>query len=152
LTVTIRKNFIRGDYTKYRDEPLLHIVINDFKPALEIEDARCLFLDAFYRKLLTDFLGDQQLDVGHGNVMSPARETGESARRLKYLSEQVKIIKGHWNSWYLESHPYLFSINFNRELETAEVHFRVKYQGGEARYTKKSGVWVLEELKFNRIE
>ena len=85
--------------------------------------------------------------------MNPSRARGQSEKRLEFMNKKLNIIHGHWGGyWHIETHPMVFSINFNKKRNLAKVNYRLVYQGGEAIYVKKNGKWTLKEAYLTWIE
>lgn len=127
--------------------------IMNFRPNLFFQEARVLYLTPKYDTIINKFLGNEHYELGTGNIMNPAKEKGNSAKRLEFLNDKLLIIYGHWGGyWHIETHPYVFRIDFNKDRTIAKVHFRLVYQGGEANYYKENGIWKLKNSYMTWIE
>lgn len=152
LVITKRATLKKDDFGRYTVPADYIFTIDNFYPYIELSEKIPLYLSAYSREYLLQFLGDESYPLGHGNIMNPARAKGDSRRRQRFLNQFVRILHGHWGGWHLESHPYVFSINFNNDYSQAMVDFRIVYQGGEAIYKKKRGEWKLITSELTWIE
>lgn len=132
-----------GYFENYDSLLLAKDSIIDFRPALELNDVKTLYLTTEYRKVLLDFLGDKHRPLGFGGIMNPARSRGNSEKKQEFLNRLLIIIYGHWGGyWHLETHPQVFDITFNKSKDLAVVHYRLGYEGGDAYYRLKGTQWV----------
>lgn len=134
-------------FSYFEDNDSLILVkerISNFRPDVHFEQAKTLFLFPKYKKAINKFLGSKSNPLGFGGIMNPSSAKGQSAERLKFLSEKLKIIHGHWGGyWHIETHPYVNVIDFNKDRTYAKVYFRLGYQGGVAIYSKKNEKWEM---------
>jgi hypothetical protein len=127
--------------------------IINFRPELQFEKAKTLYLLPKYELVINKFLGSKNYPLGTGGIMNPSRARGKSAKRLKFLNKKLNIIHGHWGGyWHIETHPEVFSIDFNNDKTIAKVNYRLVYQGGEATYIKQNGEWNLKDAHLTWIE
>jgi hypothetical protein len=127
--------------------------ICNFRPPLQIEQSKVLYLTTEYKKSIYHFLGTESTKVGTPNLMSPSRSKGESEKRYKQIRSFIPILHGHWGGyWHLETHPYVFTILFNKDLKIAKFDYRVGYQGGEATLTKGTNGWTIQKSEATWIE
>lgn len=124
-----------------------------FRPQLQLANIKCLPLTNEYNDLLNRYLGNKHYKLGKGSIMSPARSKGESEKRMKFLSNFIKIWYGHWGGyWQLHSYPYASRIVFDKDFNNAVVYFRMVYEGGYAYFNKINDQWTLVEAKRTWIE
>lgn len=133
-------------------EPVLRLIINDFRPNIKIGGAKIVILTDEYKWILEEFLGDEQYDLGHGSIMAPAQARDESLKRQQYINQVTKVMHGHWGGWHLTTHPEVYQIDFNNSLSSATAHYRVGYSGGEAMFKLENNNWVMESFKLTWIE
>jgi hypothetical protein len=127
--------------------------IVDFRPPVEIEISRVLYMMPEYDSALNLFLGTQATRVGAGDIMNPSFPEGESEKRYLLLRPWLPILHGHWGGyWHLETHPFVSQILFNRQINRALVEFRVGYQGGEGLLVREAGIWKIKESHATWIE
>lgn len=127
--------------------------IINFRPELQFEQAKTLYLLPKYQIVINKFLGSKSFPLGFGGIMNPSRARGKSAKRLDFLNKKLKIIHGHWGGyWHIETHPEVFSIDFNNDKTIAKVNYRLVYQGGEAVYIKQNNEWKLKDAHLTWIE
>ncbi len=124
----------------------------EFRPRLNFEAAKAVYLSKSRRDELLKFLGNESVPFATGGIMNPARAKGESKKRMEFLSQYVRLYHGHWGGWHVLTHPHVYSIVFDNERTTASVNFRIVYQGGTAKYEKQNGKWVLDSSGLTWIE
>jgi hypothetical protein len=125
----------------------------DFRPPLRFGSPEGVVLTERFRTLLNQFLGNDHLSLGAGNIMSPARSKGESKNRQQFLEKYIKIWYGHWGGyWQLYSYPVVASITFDHTFSHAVINYVLVYEGGYAYFVKKGGVWMLVEARRTWIE
>lgn len=129
------------------------VTIDDFRPAISNDTISLLYLNADYESAINCFLGSDYAPFGSGNVMRPAFAIGESYKRYQFLNNFLKFFHGHWgNYWHLETHPEVLSISFNTSKDSAQVKFRLGYQGGEVILGKKENSWKIIDHYMTWIE
>ncbi len=127
--------------------------ISNFRPNITFTQAKILFLLPSYKDAISKFLGSENLPPGSGNIMSPAKTKGESTKKLQFLNQKLRIFLGHnGRRWYIETHPNISHIDFNKDKSLAKVYYRLVYQGGEATYKKINGKWKFINAKLTWIE
>lgn len=127
--------------------------ISNFRPPLQIDINKVLYLTTEYDKSINNFLGTESSEMGTPNIMSPSRPEGESEKRYEMIRPFIPILHGHWGGyWHIETHPYVYIILFNKDLTIAKFGFRVGYQGGEATLIKGQNGWSIKESKETWIE
>jgi len=109
-----------------RDTP---VVVKGFRPRLDLPGVKVLYLTDRYRQALLDFLG-------------PDASSEEIGKRLEFLKPLVKILRGHWTGWHLETHPEVERMAFSQKGTRVAVHYRFGYGGGEAIFVKTGSRWV----------
>jgi hypothetical protein len=135
------------------DKDRLILKVKGFCPTINCGDKKALYLTPKYDTLLNAFLGNTQLPLGAGGIMNPARSSGESGKRQKFLENFIKIWYGHWGGyWQLYSYPTADAIIFDKSMKYAIVKFRMVYEGGEAILKNNNGKWELLSSKRTWIE
>jgi hypothetical protein len=73
------------------------------------------------------------------------QKTGsECVSKQSMLRKYIMVIQSRDGSeWFIESHPYITAINFNRNMNMARIDFRLVYQKGAVYYIKEKGEWKL---------
>jgi len=146
------QNTIKYNYN-FRSYSSEHFTLNDFRPSIKNDTVHVYYLKEDYANALNCFLGSEYLSLGSGNIMSPALPDGESYLRYKFLNNYLFFFHGHWgNYWHFETHPEVERISFNAERDSAQVHFRLGYQGGEVILGKKEGNWIITDHYMTWIE
>lgn len=127
--------------------------VSPFRPSITNDTIRLLYLDGSYPLPLNCFLGADYVPVGSDNIMTPAFPAGESYNRYRFLANFLLIFHGHWgNYWHLETHPEVERISFNARGDSAQVHFRLGYQGGEVILGKDAEGWNIVDHYMTWIE
>jgi hypothetical protein len=133
--------------------PKQYETIENFRPRVSFQKPKTIVLIDEYDSILNRFLGSSHYPLGHGNIMSPAASSGESANRQKFLGQCIKIWYGHWGGyWQLHTYPTVNSIVFDKSLTHALIYYRMVYEGGYAYFKKMGGIWTLVEAKRTWIE
>lgn len=105
------------------------VMVKGFRPRLDLPGVKVLYLSEEYRTALEGFLG-------------PDASGEESGKRLKFLSPQVKILRGHWGGWHLETHPEVDRMVFSEKGGRVAVHYRFGYGGSTSTFRKSGSGWV----------
>lgn len=127
--------------------------ICNFRPPLNIDSKKVLYLTTEYDKTLNQFLGTKSTKFGEPNIMNTSRPTGDSEKRYEIIRPFIPILHGHWGGyWHLETHPDVAYILFNKDLTVARIDFRVGYQGGEATLIKGINGWTIAKSEATWIE
>jgi hypothetical protein len=140
-------------FRNFRDTEKAIDSIDTFRPVIKVPGKQAIYLTPKREETLKAFLGDKHLPLGTGGVMNPARSSGESDKRKKFLENAIKIWYGHWGGyWQLNSYPVASSITFDKNLLYARINFRMVYEGGEAILKKTNGQWMLISSRLTWIE
>jgi hypothetical protein len=124
-----------------------------FRPKLSFLNVQTLALTSKYKELLNQFLGNSHYALGSGDIMSPARASGESDKRKKFLENYIKIWYGHWGGyWQFYSYPYISALIFDHSFDHALIYFTMVYEGGYAYLKKINGIWTLIDANRTWIE
>ncbi len=127
--------------------------IINFRPPIDLDKSKVLYLTDEYDKALNDFLGSESTELGEGNLMNPSMPKGNSEKRYEKIRSFIPVLHGHWGGyWHLDTHPSVENIVFNNTMTKAKVEFRVGYQGGEATLEKKGKEWLIKESRATWIE
>jgi hypothetical protein len=138
----------------YKEEnEILTDSITDFRPSINCNGKKPVYLTSEYDNILNIFLGNTQITFGEENIIKPASSSGESEKRKQFLEKLIKICYGHWGGyWQLHSYPTASRIVFDRKMHYAKVYFRMVYQGGEAILKNENGKWSLISSRLTWIE
>lgn len=127
--------------------------IENFRPRINIEQLKAVYLTNDYAQILTNFLSNKFIKLGKGGIMNPARATKSSAKKQAFLEKLVTIFQGHWGGyWQLTTYPEVSLILLDEKLENAIIYFRIVYEGGEAYLKKENGDWKIITAKRTWIE
>ena len=125
----------------------------EFRPKVSFPGKKIVYLTDGYEKLLNDFFGDQDVNLGTESIMQVAYAKDESRQRMEFLMKAAKIFYGHWGGyWQYETYPNANSIIFDHEMQRAIVYFRFVYEGGEVYLEKQNGEWTVVSGKLTWIE
>jgi len=134
LNTIIAQGTIKYSLQEYED----HIVIENFRPDIKIDGA-VLFLTEHYRTELDSFLNRE-------------RYPDQIHDRINFLNQKLKIIPGHWFGWHYLTHPEVSIIYLNSTLDSATIHFRIIYEGGEANIVRRADKWEMTDARLTWIE
>lgn len=112
--------------------------IKNFSPRI-IFDSNLLYLTEHYKNELDSFL---DTEVNKDDIQ----------KRQQFLNEKLSIWPGHWFGWHYVTHPEVSTIQFNNSLDSAIVHFRIIFEGGEAKFVKNGNKWKMTESYLTWIE
>lgn len=142
------ENFNDINWSKLKKDSIIN-----FRPPLDLDKNKILYLTDEYAESINKFLGTESTQLGEENIMNPSIPEGETEKRYEILRSYIPLLLGHWGSyWHLETHPDISIIIFNKSLTKAKIDFRVGYQGGEAILEKNGNNWIIKESKETWIE
>ena len=125
----------------------------EFRPPVQFEGKKVVYLTKKYEKLLNSFLGKRHFAWGEENIMQPAYSKGNSRSKHRFFNNAALIFYGHWGGyWQYETYPKANQIILNPEMNRAVVLFRFVYEGGEAILEKQNGEWKVVDFRFTWIE
>lgn len=125
----------------------------EFRPPVNFEGKKVVYLTKKYEKLLNSFLGNRHVDFGEEDIMQPALPLGNDRLKHGFFNNAALIFYGHWGGyWQYETNPKANQIIFNPEMNRAIVLFRYVYEGGEAVLEKQNGEWKVVDFRFTWIE
>jgi len=113
--------------------------ISDFRPQLNLEKSKILYLLPEYKEALNLFIGT----VASENTQA----------RYEFVRPYIPILYAHEGGrWYLATHPEVSRILLTPDKTGAKLFFRVGFQGGETTLEKKNNMWVITESVATWIE
>ena len=124
-------------------------IIKNFKPETVYDPKVILYLNGEQRQKLIGFLGKNKYSLGirelleYSNILTTKQD---------FLEPYFKIDVGHWGGWHIITHPYVFGIVLNSEMNKCEVSFRILYQFGSAQLEKVNDKWTLIDSELTGIE
>ena len=125
----------------------------EFRPQVQFEGKKIVYLTEKYEKLLDSFLGNNHVNLGEDNIMQPAYSKGKSRTKQAFFNNAALIYYGHWGGyWQYETYPRASQIIFNPEMNRAVVLFRFVYEGGQVTLEKQNGEWVIVDSRFTWVE
>jgi hypothetical protein len=152
VTYYIIQSTCRYDYY-FRNYGNEFQTITEFRPSIKNEAINLLYLSPVYESAINCFLGSEYIPAGYYNIMTPALPQGESYLRYEFLRNFLRFFHGHWgNYWHLETHPEVERISFNITKDSAQVFFRLGYQGGEVILGRDSVNWIIVDHYMTWIE
>lgn len=111
--------------------------IQNFRPRVTFPSVQILYLRNNYQEEFNSFLNRNHLDI---------------QARYNFIYSRMKVSPGHWSGWHILTHPEILNIDFNRNLDTAFVNFRIRYEGGKSIYVRTGEQWNLISSKLLWIE
>lgn len=131
LVVQNKIFYIFGD--KYEDRR----EVTNFRPNVSFPGKRVLYISERYKTEIDSFLVWGKPDL---------------QSRFSFINGLLKVVPRHWGGWHYITHPEVNFISFNRGMDTAVVHFRIVYEGGESVYVRENGKWRMSSSKLTWIE
>lgn len=149
----IVQNKIYYDFGFDSDMDNLTDTIFDFRPDIAFDNVDILYLTLNYEIALNAFLGSEFYPLGTYGIMNPALPAEESYKRQQFLNQYLMIFHGHWGGyWHIETHPELYTLHFDKNMQKVNLSFRVGYMFGDAYLEKKNGKWELVSSAITAIE
>ena len=113
--------------------------ISDFRPQLNLEKGKILYLLPEYEKALIMFVG---------TVASEGTDI-----RSKFVRPYIPILYAHEGGrWFLATHPEINRILLTPDKTVAKLFFRVGFQGGETTLEKNNNMWKITDSRVTWIE
>lgn len=127
--------------------------ITNFRPPLNIDKSRILYLSNEYIIAIYAFLSSGWANCPINNTMASSLEKEEIDKRYLMLRKLMPILPGHsGHYWHIATQPEISLIVFNNKFTSAKIYFRVAYQGGVATIEKEDKQWLIKESKSTWIE
>lgn len=146
------QNTIRYDYN-FRTSGGQYYTISPFHPAVACDAHKTLYLNKDYESAINCFLGSDYVPARQLISVTPYLPNGESDLRYNFLRNYLLFYRGHWgNYWHIETHPEVEIISFNVSKDSAQVHFRLGYEGGEVILGKEGDQWKIVDRKMTWVE
>lgn len=125
--------------------------IKNFTPKPKNITNKILYSDSYYRNILKKYL---LADIDQYNRLTfNFSKKYEVINRIKYLNNYLRIFPSHWYKYlYVEDHPFVSKIYFNKNMTEAIIFYEVLYQSGEAIYKKINNKWKFIKSKINFSE
>ncbi|MFI1771530.1 hypothetical protein [Thalassobellus citreus] len=118
--------------------------ITEFRPKINNDTINTLYLNEDYEDAINCFLGTYEF-IAHTQE--------EKQLRYEFLNNYLQFFHGHWgNHWYLETHPEIYKMSFNKSKDSVQVFFRIGYEGGEVFLGKNDTKWEIKDWKMTWIE
>ncbi len=137
----------------FKDSPKSTYTIDNFRPVINNESVKLLYLTDTYESALNCYLGKDNVPTSDSTIFTPDFDHSEGYNRYEFLTPDLKFIHDHWSpTWHLETHPMVYSISFNEKGDSALVNYRIAYQGGETILGKKDGEWEVAYYYMTWIE
>lgn len=146
------------DYNKYsfNDNDTLYysnisfFEIFDFAPEIQIDGCKFIYADNSFLERINSFLG---AEISPPNPWYNKVDRPDEERRLKFLNQLMKIIPSHWREYYLiESSPLIGSIEFNIQMNQAQVNLTNVYTHFTLSLEKENGNWEVKRIGLGLIE
>jgi len=104
--------------------------IMDFRPNIQRNGKKTLFLTKKYEKIMNTFVRNEKYE----NLLDIWKEN--------FLNKYVKIYSGHDFGWYLCSFPIVYAITFEKDMKQALIFYRFGYGGHETILKKEGDKWI----------
>lgn len=126
------------EYT-FNDEYEKRDSLTDFRPDISFPAAKRLYFRGKQKNEIIEFLNTD-------NHREDIRQ------RFDFLNSKLRVSPGHWFGWHYITHPEIHRVNFNSSLDTAVVHFRIRFEGGESVFVRTNNTWKMISSKLTWIE
>ena len=125
--------------------PITSLKILDFRPNVDVPGARVIYLSGKIHKSIERFVTTRYY---RGQTLP----RNVSMDRAAFMEPDVRIYRLFWgHGWHFETDPKVSSIVFDKDLEHAVVHSRIRHRGAEARFERIKGEWRMVETKLTWI-
>ncbi len=158
LTADYRREFEHHRLPVESKPAISEFTITDFRPHITTEGRKVLYLDDFHLDVLSRYLTGKH---GHYLVDSYWNESngrdeesvmdddGPFQKRLSYLNQLLRILRGHWDTgWHFATHPLINSVVLNMDLKTAIIYFENGSEGWIALMQRGEQGWCVTEREF----
>lgn len=139
------------EFEKQIKQANAHLRILDFRPKVKPPESTPIYLVPGLKGVLERFLESDRVLSNETGLQSTDQDTLTN-RRLEFLNQELKILRGHWEGWHFETHPVVERIVFNRDLSKAIAQYRIKYTGGRAFLERTAEGWELTHAGLRWIE
>jgi hypothetical protein len=138
----LKINILQSDSLKrqktLQDSIIKTINVSDFRPKLEINGIKTLYLTKKYNEMLKNSLGNP----AKISIKNQQKTGSECESKQAFLRKYIMVIQSkNSKEWYIESHPYITYINFSKNMRMARIDFRMVYQNGTAYFIKDRNEW-----------
>jgi hypothetical protein len=121
--------------------------INNFKPIVNYDKEKVLYLTPEYPDVLIAFLSKNFQDNSNSRIDSLRITYDEFRQRHDYLMGYINIYHGHFMKYFeFETHPYVSRILIDKSLERARLSFCYGHQFFDVLFLKVNGKW--KNVKF----
>jgi len=117
--------------------------IKDFRPKINCEDKKPVYMSEEYRNILNDFL--QKNDNMYLSDPLAPRVVGRESKRQWFLDKSL-LISSHL-SGYRFPYPRATGLTFDKNMQYAKIDYAWGYSGGYIFLKNKNGEWeiILDE-------
>lgn len=127
--------------------------IDNFNPTIANDTISLIDANKGVQDMLGCFIGTGFLPINYDSIYVPPYSYSEINARYGYLNKFIRIFQSHWDEgFHYETHPEVFVISFNETKDSAQVHFRLGYEGGEVILGKDSIKWNIVDHYMTWIE
>ncbi len=125
-----------------------NFTIEDFRPKLELENAKVIYLNDSLESFLSDFLGKEFLSYTEDGCLSITIPAGKSRLREHFLRHKTAInTKNSSPEWELGA-PTRVVMTFDKDLNTAVMYTKTHCAISELYFKKEKGIWNMFDGKF----
>jgi hypothetical protein len=126
----------------YSDDMLLikKDSILNFRPRIFLKGTEILSLTEKYDVLIHDYFNKKDSIVGYDG-MKYRELKGDWEDRKKFIEGYIEVEPWNRNLWIIESNPNCYRILFDKNRQTAMLHYRVDSSGGVILCKKINGSW-----------
>jgi hypothetical protein len=133
------------NYFLYKTKRMLN-----FRPEVNIDTIKHLYLTKEYSIGFNEFLGSKYLPIDSGNIANDTISEEETNRRQNFICSLIPVVQGYWGGyWHIETFPIVKKIIFDNKFKHALVDFRRSVSNTICGYSlqKVRGHWVPDKYE-----
>ncbi len=135
-------------YTRPSNPDISNFTVEDFRPKLELENVKVIYLNDSLESFFTNFLGTDFLSCTEDNYLTNIIPAGKTRLRELFLRQKTAInTKNSKPEWELGA-PTRVGITFDRDLNTAILYTKTHCAISELFFRKEKGIWIMFDGKF----
>lgn len=149
----IMQNSLRYDfYFKDRGDNTTYTVEN-FNPTINNSDIQQIEFNDDLKSMLDCFLGTGYVVTENDTIESLPFTVEEIFDRYYYLNKFIRFFPNHWHlSFSYITEPFVYQMSFNKTKDSAQVHYALGYQGGEAILVRDDDNWNVVDYYMTWIQ
>lgn len=152
-----------GDYFRGKATPIDSAL--EFRPPVNIENKRVVYLSNNYKKLLDSFIKEEfdqfplntNMQIPDSNLTNPSHSWKIRRQFEQYMGDFLGIAAHTDNCrgmerWFYDFFPKVEQIILNPAMNRAVIEYRFPITGGQAILEKRNNQWVILEDRVTWME